>query len=473
MSSGGGSTTISTMPRIGGGDPSDAIYPLLSERVYQAGIGSYSRYTQFDAMFYYARWLDRMNDLIADEDGVGLTSPYSTLLAKLDKDREGITESAQPYDPSDAVTAMSEVLASLNTDITAMEPESSLESYLDSSFTKANEKIDVYDPDSDLYPESNVTEGILAKASGEATRAASEIVTAALGELEDSTDTGIVDKAIAKAATISSAIITQAITQAEDVLNSSPIQEVSEAFEDRAKRRYYKSVNRFTGRLSMINATNSSAFIIGLVLLDRELSQEVAEFESNLSYNLYIKTVDLYSSLYQAVKDNYERLAQTLTANQLNLYQSVVNGNLQANLQSNLQSQALKQNLALNAAQSMAVMFTQQNQYKTEHSRLKLEQERIGIVANDDFYRQTMNLKVKDSLFSADLIQKGINVLAGGYGGTTTTKDLPLSEAQSALGGAVGGAAFMASVTGGGTNPISWGAIGLGAAIGGAAEALM
>ena len=96
-----------------------------------------------------------------------------------------------------------------------------------------------------------------------------------------------------------------------------------------------------------------------------------------------------------------------------------------------------------------STLLVQKLQAKQELARFSIEARRIMIVANTEFINADNEYQVKYPKWSLDMLQRGGNILAAMSGASVVSagSDEP-SQTQSALGGALSGAAMGASVGG-------------------------
>ena len=94
------------------------------------------------------------------------------------------------------------------------------------------------------------------------------------------------------------------------------------SYRKRQLKTHLRSVNRFAGGMADINAVNSSAFIIGMALLESDFEQNVSDFQTNVELTLYREGLGKFSDIFSTVltedlKSYHLRFADNLTAYQV------------------------------------------------------------------------------------------------------------------------------------------------------------
>lgn len=220
--------------------------------------------------------------------------------------------------------------------------------------------------------------------------------------------------------------ISDALSVLTQALANANITAMSDSFEARATPRFLRSVSRFTGGMMDIGAVNSSAFVVGLALLEDSFLQETNKFDQELTFKVY------------------DSVAVPLIA---------------ANIQA-AATQRQQRNVMLSQATDLMIgsLFNKINANQ-QATHLQGELGRVKIVAKQDEAAKNLEIDVKDALWDIEAHQLAVNVLAGINGAPLVPK--PLSALQSTLGGALSGASVGGQVGG------AAGA-GIGAVLGGA-----
>lgn len=200
-------------------------------------------------------------------------------------------------------------------------------------------------------------------------------------------------------------------TQVDLVASSADITAVIDEVDSAQTKSLMTSVSRFSAGMSDIGMINSSAYIIGLAMLEDEHQRAVRKTNKELHL------------------ENYKQKVQ----------------------------------MRENATKDMVRMFVGQNESKRALAATKIELERMGIVAEKEQYDRDLILAVKDAQWEVEVWQYGSNVLAGISGGMGSTQHGANSDLEggSKLGGALSGAmAGAASGAGDGISGMITGAIG-------------
>lgn len=212
---------------------------------------------------------------------------------------------------------------------------------------------------------------------------------------------------------ISTNAIANAIAAATAALSSSAISDQVDAYEDRVVPRFLRSVNRFSSGLADIGAVNSSAFIIGMALLESEVNADINKYDADIS-----------AQAFNAIAS--DGIRQT--------FQAAANKRQQRNVQFAEASNLLLQ------------VLIQKNQLSHDAARLQSELNRVKIVAKQEQTDRNLEIAVQDTFFDLDVLQRAMGIV-GGLTGASYIPDKP-SKAQSAIGGAISGVAAGAAIGG-------------------------
>lgn len=205
--------------------------------------------------------------------------------------------------------------------------------------------------------------------------------------------------------------IANAIAAATAALSSTAISDQVDAYETRVVPRFLRSVNRFAAGLADIGAVNSSAFIVGMALLESEVNADVNKFDADISAQAFNEIAA------GGIKATFQ--AAATQRQQRNLYLAEA---------TNLLMQALQQKIQLQA----------------EATRLQSELNRVKIVAKQEETDRNLEIAVQDTFFDLSVLAQGMSVV-GGLTGASYIPDKP-SKAQSAIGGAISGVATGAAI---------------------------
>ena len=235
--------------------------------------------------------------------------------------------------------------------------------------------------------------------------------------------------------------MTAAIQQAIAMLNSGVIMNAVDAFRKQALRGHLRSVNRFAGGMAEIGAVNSSAFALGMAMLESDFEASVNDFASKLSLSVVDQFVQLYS----------QHLATFMQ-----LYRVGADSHLNASFREHA--------LIQDATKDLTSLYLASIEARKGKAVLQTELSRIKIVAKGEESEKNLDIAAKDKLWDLSLFQNAGNVLSAVSGGTVMVPQGP-SRAQSAIGGALAGAAQAAAISGG--NPLITGVGALGGLVAG------
>lgn len=217
----------------------------------------------------------------------------------------------------------------------------------------------------------------------------------------------------------------------------------------------------YKGSMRSLNATVTSAFPIGEVLLRARITTAVAKHSAELKNNLYPIQANLRANmLEQRIQLRAELIkGRVLLRSELAKVKAEVLGKLITHRNEVRGQLTLQRNLLIDSHMGKALIHTSEYLKCLQSlAVLNIEANRIAIVANKEENDMNIEIEAKEELWDFELLQYAGNMLAAVSGGTVSPKTP--STGQSALGGAMSGAAVGAQVGGG------YGAI-IGAIIGG------
>lgn len=170
-------------------------------------------------------------------------------------------------------------------------------------------------------------------------------------------------------------------------------------FASRQRDALLPAIGTFSAGMADIGAINSSAYVLGLVMLEHAYMRDVARFNSELA----------------------------------------------------MQEYGRKQALVLGAVGDMVRLLTIKVDSDRTASNMTTEINRMAIVANADFLKHDLEIAAKDASWNLEIWQYGANLLASVSGGTSipgsgTQGDL--AQGPNMLGGALSGAATGAMLGG-------------------------
>jgi len=106
-----------------------------------------------------------------------------------------------------------------------------------------------------------------------------------------------------------------------DAVNSDMINSLVSSYRRRQLRTHLRSVNRFSGGMADINAVNSSAFVIGMALLESDFEQGVSDFQTQITVQLSQASLAHFGQVFMSILQEYMRTQQARFADYLSAYQ--------------------------------------------------------------------------------------------------------------------------------------------------------
>lgn len=281
------------------------------------------------------------------------------------------------------------------------------------------------------------------------------------------------------------AIADIAVVDADGITDAAIIADV-DAFADQLDDEIAnKILPRFRRGMQDVNAVVSSSFALGEACIEGFRNRDVARHNSTLRVNAAMKNADVgIANMDKDVRVALGNLSKDLDiakSNQLKDVQietAIMNKELE--VAKSDQSKDIKvvdidtradaqfASIHLDGTQQI-LQFTMQNYaWQVDYTKIFIESYRIKMVANKEESEVTREIEVKNDLWDLELFQYGANMMASIGGGSMTTSGNKPSATQSAIGGALSGAAAGAMMTP--ANPLLGGGIG---AFLGAAAALL
>ena len=200
-----------------------------------------------------------------------------------------------------------------------------------------------------------------------------------------------------------------------------------------------------------INATNGSAFIIGLALAENQFQNDVRKFRAEQRYRIMERLVAEYAETYRSMMNLYANTGVQKTVAQIQAYAKL----LDRYVGSYMQYQKSRDIFLVESANQMASMLATNVNADKEATALQAEFNRIKIVSKKEQADRDVELDVKDAAWPFDVLLMGGNLLAS-ISGAAHTVNYPMSTTQSALSGVLTGASAGATISGG--NPYITGA---------------
>jgi len=308
----------------------------------------------------------------------------------------------------------------------------------------------------------------------------------AVGDISVS-DVSVLDKSVGDADVVSDA---DEITDAEIILDV-------DAFADQLDDEIVSKVlPRFEGGMRNINSVMSSAFAVGRSIIEGFRDREVAKHNSGLRVNAALKNADVdmanmqknaqisISNMQKNLDISKANLSKDLGINTANLDKSVqisianmqknldiskanlskeldistanLNKEVQisiANLKKDIQVGDINKRLELEYIRSylegsdqMLRLMLQRISFNDAYARLVVEGKRIKIVAKKEQMEIDAKIDENDALWDLEVFQYGSNVLASIGSGVANPGARGPSTVQSAIGGALSGAAAGAMI---------------------------
>ncbi len=233
-----------------------------------------------------------------------------------------------------------------------------------------------------------------------------------------------------KASTEAVAAVTAAVTAAETILESAPVTNMIEQFRRRAESTHLKSLSRFTGGMADVNAVQSSAFLMGMALLESEHGERVEEFIARLSMQIY-----------ESVVPAYLQLEATFSTDHLATFRDRANTHLRAQTVLDLQVRSGRDNFMRQAVNDLSGMLVRLGESKRTLAATSGEAGRLKFVALSERDKQDVLYDVEEWLWELKLFQYGANVLSAQVTGGQVLPERP-SQMSTTLGGAMTGAAI-------------------------------
>ncbi len=189
------------------------------------------------------------------------------------------------------------------------------------------------------------------------------------------------------------------------------------AFARRELRPHLQGVNRFSGGMSDIGAVNSSSYIIGLALMERDYEDRISDFRAKLTESLTRDTFAQFIAVFLNVTQvHLEGALRVAMADNTENLQYMIEGS----------RQMLQLLMAKQQGEQVGVI----HQFDTS---------RAVVAAKVDEQNTNLEYDAKDVLWDIELFQAASNVLSAVNGSVVPTAAKP-SKTQSILGGMASGA---------------------------------
>jgi hypothetical protein len=249
----------------------------------------------------------------------------------------------------------------------------------------------------------------------------------------------VIETVFARAQSLGDPVISAAANAAGQAVTDEVMEAAVAVYEKQARKVHTRALNRLTGPMSDINAVNSSAFAIGLAVLESDFEDRIKEASNDLRLPM---TQAAFSSFIQ-------------------VYLNVVKDYLSS------YSSAQKDKLTYMFGGAQIISDLTQDEYANQQklTDITADVKRTKIIAKTEEYERNLEIDVKEALWDADMYQAMGNIVSAGSGSIVPLPNGP-SRAQTALSGGLSGAALGAKISGG--NPWITGAGGVVGALAGA-----
>lgn len=202
--------------------------------------------------------------------------------------------------------------------------------------------------------------------------------------------------------------ISDAVESALDLLDDQVLFEAVQGYAHARRKQRAQLRRRYKANMANLSAERSSAYAIGLALLEIDFERETGQFQSQLSVDMFRQGLNSYMEAFRI--EMSARIRAELTRDQF-----VMQG-IQQVLQFKIQ--------IIEFQKQLATILT--------------EITRINFVMDSEYIANTADLNWKHSSWDMNVYANGIAVL-GGLGGSQFVPEGP-SKASSAIGGALQGA---------------------------------
>jgi len=317
--------------------------------------------------------------------------------------------SANVYDPDNDITAAQTEVTKYVDAVAAMAPDTDWQGYTSIAKTESVNK----------YPTGNVAMSTIIQG----------IVTEAITDAATTIDTireGVVGDI--------NSLMNSALTQLEVMLTAAPVKDMIAEYQRNAETAHLRSVSRYAGGMAEINAVQSSAYLIGMALMEAEHVQSVDQFSAQLSLQLY----NTIMSQYFATHGRY-------TQEELGTFVDRFNNHVRTEGARLVQNDALKGQMINKGAMDIASIAFSQIDHDRLAATVQADMSRTKIIAKNEELKQGVLYDAEDWLWDLKVYQYGSNVLSGISTGGQVLPESP-SQMSTTLSGAMAGAAVGATL---------------------------
>jgi len=204
-------------------------------------------------------------------------------------------------------------------------------------------------------------------------------------------------------------IVTNSITLADANIADSVIDDLLTAFETSGDAAFLRGVGRFASGMSEIGAVNSSAFLLGLSIMESDRQNDLNKFRAEVKLRVFEKSIDSYLTLFQSSVQNLSALYIQGVTETLSAYKLLVPTHIQGilalipqYLQTYLQEFAETMTTQRsNTVQGTQLMITQGQEYLNTFSNTlagHLDSQIKDRLENKQAYHQAMLLEADSAL---------------------------------------------------------------------------
>jgi hypothetical protein len=200
--------------------------------------------------------------------------------------------------------------------------------------------------------------------------------------------------------------IENALQAALDATLDLYVQDVVDANEQTKTPRYMRSLARFASGMGDINAVHSSAFVIGMAIMETEFLKEINEEQDRMIYDTT---------------------------------REIVGTTIKAQIQGELNQAAAKDAVIPQMASGGIQMLQAKLAALDTSAKVKAEVTRMQIVALKEYLAERLEVDRAEAMWDINTLKEGGNIIASLPGGVGWNPSVP--KQPSALGGALSGAA--------------------------------
>lgn len=222
-------------------------------------------------------------------------------------------------------------------------------------------------------------------------------------------------------------VIDAAVSKATTVLASTPISNAVDAYESRRNPAFLRGLNRFAGAMADIGSVNSSAFVLGMVLAEKDRADDINQFDANIALQTHGRVVETYVAQAGRFSDaQLQMFAQSYREVLTSFFAEV--------------AEIRRGRVAFvnAAAGQMSQVFTSGLDLRFRNTVLKTDISRNAIIAKKEENDKSIDIDVHNAIWRLETYQYAANFIASYQGGVMSPKGP--SILQSALSGASAGA---------------------------------